>query len=88
MKKVPECDQVSELNELAELTTLHKTLEAIICLTYGSEMGNVGIATVGGVEAAAKVMRTFPKCRRLQMHACGTRLQSGIYAEAVSGANI
>jgi hypothetical protein len=69
-KKVPACDQVSELKELAELTTLHKTLQAIIYLTYGSEMGKVGIATIGGTEAAVKVMKTFPKCRALQERAC------------------
>jgi hypothetical protein len=70
MKKAPASAQVSELHELAELTTLQKTLIAIINLTYGSEMGKVGITTVGGVEAAVKVMKTFPKCQALQQHAC------------------
>jgi hypothetical protein len=70
MKKVPACDQVSELNELAELTTLHKTLNAIAKFTYKSEIGKVGIATIGGVEAVVKVMQTFPKCQSLQERAC------------------
>jgi hypothetical protein len=70
MKNGPACDQVSELNELAELTTLHKTLEAIISLTYQTDSGRVGIATLGGVEAVVKVNRTFPKCQTLQEHAC------------------
>jgi hypothetical protein len=68
-KKVPACDQVSELNELAELMTLHKTLKVITDLSFGSEMGEVGIATIGGVEAAVKVMQTFPKCQPLQEEA-------------------
>jgi hypothetical protein len=70
MKKDPACDQITKLNELAELTNLYKTFAAITNLTYKSEMGKVGIATVGGVEAAVKVMQTFPKCRPLQERAC------------------
>jgi hypothetical protein len=70
MKKAPACDQVSELNELVELTTLHKTLNAITSLTYHSETGRAGITTVGGVEAAVKAMKTFPKCQALQEHGC------------------
>jgi hypothetical protein len=35
-------------------------------------MGKVGIATIGGVEAAVKVMQTFPKCQTLLERACGT----------------
>jgi hypothetical protein len=74
MKKVPACDQVSELKEFAELTSLHKTLRVITSLTYKGETGMVGIATIGGVEAAIKVMRTFPKCQTLQELACVTLL--------------
>jgi hypothetical protein len=73
-KKVPACDQVSESNELAELTTLHKTLDVITNLTNKSEMGRVGITSVGGVEAVVKVMQTFPKCQALQERACAALL--------------
>jgi hypothetical protein len=69
-KKVSACDQVSELNELAELKTLHKTLGAIVNLTCKSEMGKLGIVTVGGVEAVVRVMKTFSKCQALQEYAC------------------
>jgi hypothetical protein len=69
-KKAPACDQVSELNELVELTTLHKTLNAITKLTYHSETARVFIATVGGVKALVKVMKSFPKCQTLQERAC------------------
>jgi hypothetical protein len=56
------CDEVSELNELAELTTLRKTLRGIIQLTL-HHGGQVGISSVGGVEAVAKVMKTFPNAK-------------------------
>jgi hypothetical protein len=69
-KKVPACDLVTELNELAELATIEKTLRVIVRFTYYSEMGRIGIATVGGVEAVVKVMKTFPKCQALQERAC------------------
>jgi hypothetical protein len=59
------------LNELAELTALYKTLNAINQLTFESEMGWFGIAAVGGAEAVARVMKTFPKCEALQEYACG-----------------
>jgi hypothetical protein len=72
MKNVPACDRVTKLKELAELTTLHKTLGVIINLTYTSEISKVGIATVGGVEGAVKAIRTFPKCQTPQERACGT----------------
>jgi hypothetical protein len=74
MKKAPVCNQVSELNELAELTTLHKTLKVITDLTFGSERSEVFIAAIGGVEAVVKVMKTFPKCQPLQEYACRTLL--------------
>jgi hypothetical protein len=70
MKKVRACDQATELNELPELATINNTLRAIVWLTYYSEIGRIGIATVGGGEAVAKVMKTFPKCQTLQEYAC------------------
>jgi hypothetical protein len=70
-KKAPASDQVSELKELVELTTLYKTLSEITNLTYyGSEMGMFGTATVGGMEAAVRVIKTFPECQKLQVYAC------------------
>ena len=65
---IPSCDQVTELwelNELAELTTLHKTLSIIINLTFQHDESSVGISSVGGVEALVKVMKTFPECDEL-----------------------
>jgi hypothetical protein len=70
MKKIPPCGQVTELNELPELETIDSTLRVIVCLTDHTEMGRVGIANVGGVEAVVKVMKTFPKCYILQERAC------------------
>jgi hypothetical protein len=67
---IPACDQVIELNELAELTTLHKTLSVIIRLTFLHEESKVGITAIGGVEAVVKVMKTFPRCQTLQEYAC------------------
>jgi hypothetical protein len=69
--RIPACDLVTELNELAELTTLNKTLNVIVSLTFRHDESKAGIAAIGGVEAVAKVMRTFPKCQRLQQRACG-----------------
>jgi hypothetical protein len=74
MKKIPQCDQVTKLNKSAELTTLHKTLRVIIILTFQHEESRVGIAAIGGAEAVAKVMKTFPKCQALQERACGALL--------------
>jgi hypothetical protein len=71
---IPACDQVTELwelNELAELATLHKTLNVIIILTFQHDESRVGIAAIGGVEAVVKAMNTFPKCHALQERACG-----------------
>jgi hypothetical protein len=70
--RIPAYDQVTELNELAELTTLDKTLGVIVNLTFHHDESRVGIAAVGGVEAVVKVMKSFPKCQALQDHACGT----------------
>jgi hypothetical protein len=64
------CDQVTELNELAELTTLDNTLCIIIRLTFQHAESRVGISAIGGVEAIVKVIKTFPKCQSLQMNAC------------------
>jgi hypothetical protein len=72
MKKVPACDQVTKLTELPELETIGKALDVVMRLTFYTEMGRVGIATLSGVEAAVKVMQTFPKCENLQWRACGT----------------
>jgi hypothetical protein len=65
------CDQVTELNELAELATLHKALCVIIRLTFQHDESRVGISAIGGVEVVVKVMKTFPKCLELQEAACG-----------------
>jgi hypothetical protein len=70
MKRIPQCDQVTELNEVAELTALHKTFNVITRLTFHHEESRVGITAVGGVEAVVKIMKTFPKCQPLQEHAC------------------
>jgi hypothetical protein len=70
MKKIPACGRVTELDELAELTTLHKSLRVITTLTYTDDVSRVGISTVGGVEAVVEVMKTFPKCQALQEYAC------------------
>jgi hypothetical protein len=65
-----EWDQVTEVNELAELTTLHKALHIMIRLTHHLDESKVGIAIIGGVEAVVKAMKTFPKCKELQEFAC------------------
>jgi hypothetical protein len=67
--RFPACDQVTALNELPELTTLHKTLSVITNLTYNHYDSKVGIAAIGGMEAVIKVMQTFPKCQTLQERA-------------------
>jgi hypothetical protein len=64
--RFPACDQVTALNELPELTTLHKTLSVITNLTFNHYDSKVGIAAIGGMEAVVKVMRTFPKCQIIQ----------------------
>jgi hypothetical protein len=63
-------NQLTELNELTELTTLHKTLHIMIRLSCHVDESKVGIAAIGGVEAVIKVMKTFPKCKELQEFAC------------------
>jgi hypothetical protein len=66
----PVWDQVTEVNELAELTTLHKTLHIMIRLTHHLDESKVGAAAIGGVEAVVKAMITFPQCQALQEFAC------------------
>jgi hypothetical protein len=68
---IPACDQVTELNESAELTTLHMTLSVIISLTFRHKESKVGISAIGGGEAVAKGMKTFPKCQAFHEGACG-----------------
>jgi hypothetical protein len=69
--RIPACNQVTELNEVAELKTLHKACTVIIRLTFLHDESRVGISAIGGVEAVVKVMKTFPKCQALQECACG-----------------
>jgi hypothetical protein len=69
------CDQLTKLNEFAELTTLYKTLYVIIDLTFQHIASRVGIAAICGVEAIVKVMQAFPKCQALQGRACGALLK-------------
>jgi hypothetical protein len=54
------------LNELAELTTLARTLGVITNLTFQHDESKVGITAVGGVRVVVMVMKTFPKCQMLQ----------------------
>jgi hypothetical protein len=68
--RISACDQVTDLNELAELTTLHKTFAVIVALIFCHDESKIGIAAIGGVEAVVKVMKTFPKCQVLQRRAC------------------
>jgi hypothetical protein len=77
--RIPACDQVTELNELAELTTLSKTLSGIVRLTFRHKESSVGIAAIGGAEAVVKIMKTFPNCQMLQEDACGALLNLTCY---------
>jgi hypothetical protein len=61
----PASDQVTELNELAELTTLSKTLIVIISWTSLSDKRLAGITAIDGVGSVVKVMQSFP-----EYHAC------------------
>jgi hypothetical protein len=67
---IPVCAKVVELNELAELTTLYKTIAVTTNLTFCHHKGRAGITANGGVEAVVKAMKTFPKCQVLQECAC------------------
>jgi hypothetical protein len=66
IEKIPACDQVTELNELAELKTLHMSLRIIAGLACRHDESRAGIMAIGGVEAVVKVMEVFPKCHHLQ----------------------
>jgi hypothetical protein len=68
--KIPACHQVTELNELAELKTLCRSLRVITDLTNMQNVIMDAITAVGGVEAVVEVMKQFPKCRALQSSAC------------------
>jgi hypothetical protein len=70
--RIPACDQVTELIELAELAILNETLIVIIYLTLQHKESRDGITAIGGVKAVVKVMKTFPKCRTLQEAACAS----------------
>jgi D-arabinose 5-phosphate isomerase GutQ len=63
-------DQVTEVNELAELTTIYKTLHIMIRLTHHLAESKIGISAIGGAKAVVKAMKTFPKCQALQEFAC------------------
>ena len=68
--RIPACDQVTKLIEVAELTTLDNTLDVIVALTFFHGESRVSSSAIGGVEAVVKVMKTFPKCQMIQEHAC------------------
>ena len=68
--RIPACDQVTQLNELAELTTLKMTLSVITRFTFQHDESKVVFVAIGGVEGAVKVMKNFPKCQALQEGAC------------------
>jgi hypothetical protein len=67
--EIPALDQVTELNELAELTTLHKALCVIIRWTFWYDESRADITAKGGLEAVMKIEKTFRKCQRLHEHA-------------------
>jgi hypothetical protein len=62
-------DQATELNEVAELTTLCKTLIIIISWTSLHDESQDEIKAIGGVEAVVRVLQSFPKCHDLQFPA-------------------
>jgi hypothetical protein len=68
--EIPAYEQVTDLNKLAELSTLDNTLSVIIRLTFQHAESRSSISAIGGVEAVAKVMKAFPKCQALQLNAC------------------
>lgn len=72
---IPACNQVIDLKEFAELTTLHKTLHIMISLTQNLDESKVGMAVIGDVEAVVEVMKTLPSaksCRSLQVFSYST----------------
>jgi hypothetical protein len=80
--RIPACDQVTNLHDHAELTTLQKTLSVIIRLTFQHDESRVGICTIGGVEAIVKIMKTLPKCQ------CLARRVSTTNASATTAASL
>jgi hypothetical protein len=68
--RIPASDQVTEMSDFAELTTLHRALLVITRLTFYHEESIIRITSSGGVEAVVKVMKNFPKCQTLQERAC------------------
>jgi hypothetical protein len=68
--RIPAWCRVTKISAYPELTTLHKTLNVIINLIIRHAESRVSITAIGGVEALAKMLKTFPKCQRLQKEAC------------------
>jgi hypothetical protein len=73
----PACDQVTDLNELAELTIRSTTLIAIIKWTSLHDEIKVGIKAIGGVEAIVRVLQSFPKCHDLHWRGCCAGVSQG-----------
>jgi hypothetical protein len=69
IEKIPACDQVTELDELAELDTMDDSIRLLNDLMYTLEESRARTTAIGGVEAVVKVMKTFPKCLNLQYSA-------------------
>ena len=67
---IPACDfdKVTATGDLSELETIDKSLGLILSLTY--HLGGRSVASIGGVEAVVKAMKTFPNCQALQETAC------------------
>jgi hypothetical protein len=61
-------DKATATGDLPELKTIDKSLEIILSLTY--HLGGRTVASIGGVEAVVKAMRTFSNCPKLQSTAC------------------
>jgi hypothetical protein len=68
--RIPACDfdKVTATGDLPELETIDKSLNLILSLTY--HLGGRTVASIGGVEAVVKTMKTFPNCQNLQETAC------------------
>jgi hypothetical protein len=60
----------SPSNELAELMTLNKTLIVVTRWNSLHDESKVGLKAIGGVEAIARVLQSFPKCHNLQWRGC------------------
>jgi hypothetical protein len=57
---IPACDQVTGLNEFAELTTPYNTLVVIFRLSFQHDASRVGALPQLVVCTVVKVMETFP----------------------------